>query len=182
MKRHFYFFRHGQTNENKAGATYGNALEAYLTADGVAQAEKLGRYLSDKNIEIVYSSPLHRAIETAKIAINNPDIEIITDDRLIETTFGFLYGDEDEIQKRINDNFNRIKSCLDEIITNDSHTNIAIASHGGVTRALCYACGQKIGEIKNGQCFHFVLDNGTWEFVEEFDTGIVVHNKSDMPT
>ncbi|MBE6462037.1 MAG: histidine phosphatase family protein [Alphaproteobacteria bacterium] len=181
MKRHFYFFRHGQTNENKAGATYGNRVEAYLTPDGIAQAEKLGQYLSDKNIEIVYSSPLHRAIETAKIAINNPDIEIITDDRLIETTFGFWYGDGDEIQQRINDNFNRIKSCLDDIVANDTHNNIAIASHGGVTRALCYACGQKIGEIKNGQCFHFVLNNGTWEFVEEFDTGIVVHNKSDMP-
>ena len=89
MKRHFYFFRHGQTNENKAGATYGNRVNAYLTPDGIAQAEKLGQYLSDKNIEIVYSSPLRRAIETAKIAINNPDTEIITDDRLIETTFGF---------------------------------------------------------------------------------------------
>lgn len=42
MKRHFYFFRHGQTNENKAGATYGNRVEAYLTPDGIAQAEKLG--------------------------------------------------------------------------------------------------------------------------------------------
>ena len=34
MKRHFYFFRHGQTNENKVGATYGNRVEAYLTPDG----------------------------------------------------------------------------------------------------------------------------------------------------
>ena len=99
---------------------------------------------------------------------------------MIETTFGFWYGDRDEIQKRINDNFNRIKSCLDDIVANDTHNNIAIASHGGVTRALCYACGQKIGEIKNGQCFHFVLDNGAWQLIEVFDTGIVVHNKSDM--
>ena len=181
MKRHFYFFRHGQTNENKAGATYGNAPEAYLTTDGVAQAKKLGEYLSDKDIEVVYSSPLKRAIQTAEIAVNNPDIKIITDDRLIETTFGFWYSDGDEIQKRINDNFNRIKSCLDDIIAKDTHTNIAIASHGGVTRALCYACGEKMGEIKNCQCFHFVLDDGKWEFVDFFDTGITVQNKSDMP-
>ena len=65
MKRHFYFFRHGQTNENKSGATYGNALEAYLTDDGIAQAKKLGEYLSDKDNEVVYSSPLKRAIQTA---------------------------------------------------------------------------------------------------------------------
>ena len=69
MKRHFYFFRHGQTNENKSGVTYGNALEAYLTDDGIAQAEKLGEYLSDKDIEVVYSSPLKRAIQTAEIAV-----------------------------------------------------------------------------------------------------------------
>lgn len=179
MKRHFYFFRHGQTNENKAGTTYGNRVEAYLTPDGIAQAEKLGQYLSDKNIEIVYSSPLRRAIETAKIAINNPDIEIITDDRLIESAFGFWYDDNHPMQQRITNNFNRIKSCLDDIVANDTHNNIAIASHGGVTRALCWCCGLKVDrDIKTANCFHFVLDNGTWEFVEEFDTGIVVQNKS----
>ena len=92
MKRHFYFFRHGDRN--------GIEPEMGLSATGIAQAQKLSAYLADKNIDAVYSSPLHRAIETAKIAINNPDIEIITDDRLIETTFGFWYGETDEIQKR----------------------------------------------------------------------------------
>ena len=180
MKRHFYFFRHGQTNENKAGAKYDNRVNAYLTPDGIAQAEKIGQYLSDKNIEIVYSSPLRRAIETAQAATKNMDVQIITDDRLIETTFGFWYGDDDEIQKRINDNFNRIKSCLDDIVANDSHTNIAIASHGGVTRALCYACGQKIGEIKNGQCFHFVLDNNKWEYIATFDIETMNNTTPDI--
>ena len=132
MKRHFYLFRHGQTNENKSGATYGNAPEAYLTDDGIAQAEKLGEYLSNKDIEVVYSSPLKRAIQTAEIAVNNPDIEIITDDRLIEATFGFWYGDGDEIQKRINDNFNRIKSCLDDIIAKDPHTTMRCNGNIGV--------------------------------------------------
>lgn len=46
---------------------------------------------------------------------------------------------------------------------------------------LGYACGEKMGEIKNCQCFHFVLDDGKWEFVDFFDTGITVQNKSDMP-
>ena len=45
---------------------------------------------------------------------------------------------------------------------------------------LCYACGEKLGEIKNCQCFHFVFDNGKWEFIEEFDTGITVQNKLDV--
>ena len=164
MKRNFYFFRHGQRN--------GIDVESTLNHTGISQAKKLAEFLIDKNIEVVYSSPLKRAIDTAKMAINNTNIEIITDDRLIETAFGFWYSDNDEKQQRITENFNRIKSCLDDILVNDTHTNIAIASHGGVTRALCWACGYKIGEIKHCECFHLALDNDKWNFIERFDTKI----------
>ena len=34
MVRNFYFFRHGQTNENAEGAREGNRTDAYLTSDG----------------------------------------------------------------------------------------------------------------------------------------------------
>lgn len=164
MKKNFYFFRHGQRNGVDEIST--------LNETGLAQADRLKEFLADKDVDIVYSSPLKRAVDTAKIAINNPDVEIITDDRLIETAFGFWYSDNDEKQKKIIENFNRIKSCLDDILINDSHSNIAIASHGGVTRALCWACGQEIGEIKHCECFHFTLDNGHWEFIERFETNI----------
>ena len=164
MKRNFYFFRHGQRN--------GIDVLSTLNKTGLAQANKLKEFFADKNIEAIYSSPLKRAVDTAKIAINNPDIEIITDDRLLETTFGFWYSNKDAMQQKINENFNRIKSCLDDILANDIHSNIAIASHGGVTRALCYACGQEIGEIKPCECFHFTLNDDNWELVERFNTQI----------
>ena len=164
MKRHFYFFRHGQRNGIDAESTLNNT--------GIAQAKKLAEYLTNKNIEVVYSSPFKRAINTAKEAINNKDINIITDDRLIETAFGFWYSENDKEQQRITENFNRIKSCFNDILENDDHTNIAIVSHGGVTRALCWACGYKIGEIKHCECFHFALDNNKWTLVERFDTKI----------
>ena len=164
MKKNFYFFRHGQRN--------GIDEQSTLNKIGIAQAIKLAEFLNDKNVEIIYSSPLKRAQDTAKIAVNNPDIEIIPDDRLIETAFGFWYSDTDEKQQQITKNFNRIKSCLDDILANDDHTNIAVASHGGVTRALCFACGEKIGEIKHCECFHFAFDNGYWKFIERFDTKI----------
>ena len=126
MKRNFYFFRHGQTNENQSGKQYGANTESYLTETGVAQAEKLRDFLSDKEIQVVYSSPLQRAIHTAEIALNNPNVEIITDARLIETAFGFWYAPDDENQTRINENFNRIKSCLDDIIKNDKNENLIL--------------------------------------------------------
>ena len=164
MRRNFYFFRHGQQNGIDAESTLNNT--------GITQAKKLAEFLIDKNIEVVYSSPLRRAIDTAKVAINKKDIKIIIDDRLIETAFGFWYSDNDKEQRRITENFNRIKSCFDDILANDTHTNIAIVSHGGVTRALCWACGYKIGEIKHCECFHFSLDNDKWTFVDRFDTEI----------
>ena len=166
MQRHFYFFRHAQTNENDEGKRYGTGINAWLTELGIKQAKKLGKYLADKNIEIVYSSPYKRAIDTAKIAIqSNSAIKIIPDDALVETVFGFWYEDNEVIAG----NFNKIKSCLENIVENDVHQNIAIASHGGVTRALCWACGHKVEGIKNGECFHFVLENKKWKFVESFN-------------
>lgn len=162
MERHFYFFRHGQTNENQSGKRYGTGIDAYLTETGIKQAEKLSEFLADKNIEIVYSSPYKRSIDTAKTAIKNCP-EIITDDALKEAAFGFWYSDE-----RINNNFNRIKNYFENVVLANNIKNVAISSHGGVTRALCWACGYKIGEIQNGQCFHFILDGNGWKLAETF--------------
>ena len=180
MKRHFYFFRHGQTNENDVGIRYGTGIDAYLTDLGIAQAQELSRFFKDKDIDVVYSSPYRRAIDTAKIALSDKNVEIIIKDELKEAIFWFWDTESEEKKKQINENFKIIKNCLEHIVKQDKRNNIAIASHGGVTRALCYACGLKADGIKNCQCFHFTLDGGSWEFVEEFESDIKAQNKSDM--
>ena len=150
MKRNFYFFRHGQTNENEAGAREGNRVESFLTDAGIRQAKRLAEYLSDKNLDVIYSSPLKRAVHTAEIvAERHPGIKIITDDDLIEAAFGFWYNDRPEVQQRVDDNFNRIKECLDRIVSQFGYKDVAIFSYGGVTRALCYVVCVKICNIKN---------------------------------
>ncbi|MFQ6729899.1 MAG: histidine phosphatase family protein [Alphaproteobacteria bacterium] len=179
MKKHFYFFRHGQTNENEVGIRYGTGIDAYLTDLGIVQAQKLSEFFKDKDIDVVYSSPYRRAIDTAKIALSDKNVEIITKDELKEAIFWFWDTESEEKKKQINNNFKIIKNCLEHIVKHDERNNIAIASHGGVTRALCYACGLKVDSVKNCQCFHFTLDNDIWEFVEEFETDIKVQNKSD---
>ena len=182
MKRNFYFFRHGQTNENEAGAREGNRVESFLTPTGIKQAKRLAEYLSDKNIDVIYSSPLKRAVHTAEtVKEYHPDIKIIKDDDLIEAAFGFWYNDRPEAQQRVDDNFNRIKGFFDRIVSQSEYKDVVVSSHGGVTRALCYAAGVKIGNIKNCQCFHFVLDGENWQLIDTFETGIEVVNKSDIP-
>lgn len=78
--KNFYFFRHGQTNENRDGKRYSTGDNAYLTEIGVKQAKGLSKYLSDKKLDIIYSSPFNRAIETAKfVAERYKDLHIKTE-------------------------------------------------------------------------------------------------------
>ena len=169
MERHFYFFRHGQTNENKAGKREGTGIDAWLTKLGIIQAQQLSEFLKNKKIQVIYSSPYKRAIDTAEIVLKNyHNVDIITAESLKEAVFGFWY-DENEIGKNtINDNFNRIKKYLEHIVESDNRKNIAIASHGGVTRALCFACGHKVYGIQNCECFHFILNKDSWKYIESF--------------
>ena len=90
MKKHFYFFRHGQSVGNKLGIA-GRKPSANLTTIGKKQAQKLSEFLSDKSLEIIYSSPLKRAVDTAHIvAKKHNSIDVITDDALLEAAFGIM--------------------------------------------------------------------------------------------
>ena len=145
MVRNFYFFRHGQTNENAEGAKEGNRTDAYLTSDGVKQAEQLAEFLRDKKIDAFYSSPLPRAVRTAEIVAKyHQAVPIIIEDDFIETAFGFWYNDDSEVQRRIDNNFKRISGALGRIVAQSKYSDIAISSHGGVTRALCWAAGMQL--------------------------------------
>lgn len=117
MGRNFYFFRHGQTNENAEGAREGNRTDAYLTADGVKQAEQLAGFLRDKKIDVFYSSPLPRAVRTAEIVAEyHSAAPIVIEDDFIEAAFGFWYNDDVDTQHRIDNNFKRISGALGRIV------------------------------------------------------------------
>lgn len=169
MQRNFYFFRHGETNENEVGIRYGDGIDAWLTNLGTLQAEKLSEFFKDKAVDVVYSSPYKRSIDTAKIALkNHKNLEIINNDDLREAIFWFYSTESEEKKQQIKENFERIKNCLEYIVKSERRNNIAVSSHGGVTRALCWACGHKVDRVKNGECFHFILEDGKWNFIESF--------------
>lgn len=70
--------RHGETAWNASEIFRGRA-DVALNEAGLRQAELLGEYLSSEKIDIVYSSPLKRAVQTAE-AIAHPqalDINIV---------------------------------------------------------------------------------------------------------
>ena len=63
-----FFVRHGKVR-NPLGLFYGRSFGFPLDESGRTQAKIAGKYLRDKSIDIVYSSPQLRACETAEIIL-----------------------------------------------------------------------------------------------------------------
>ena len=82
--------RHGQTEHNVLGLVQGDT-ESDLTEKGREDAKALQELVASLNIDVVVSSPLRRAVDTAKLITNNK-YEIIIDDRLIERNNGIFEG------------------------------------------------------------------------------------------
>ena len=85
-----YVVRHGETIRNKLGLIQGQT-EWDLTEKGIKDAEELRDTVDDLDIDIVISSPLKRAVDTARIITNNK-YPINIDDRIIERDWGMCEG------------------------------------------------------------------------------------------
>ncbi|MBW6455546.1 MAG: histidine phosphatase family protein [Trueperaceae bacterium] len=88
--RRLTLIRHGLTEWNVSGRFQGHS-DVPLSPAGRAQAVLLAGYLATfPTLDVVMSSPLQRAVETARIAI--PDRELLLDARLCELDFGAFEG------------------------------------------------------------------------------------------
>ena len=172
-----YIVRHGKTDYNVNGR-YAGRLDVALNDDGIKEAYEVKEKLKNIKFDKIYSSPLQRAYETARIIT---DENIIKDDRIIERSNGELEGRlkseitdnidfNDPNEKRYNiesiiDFRNRIKSFLDDItIGNDE--NILIVTHAGVGIYMrCYFEGEPkdnnylLYKIKNCEVVEYSIDN-----------------------
>ncbi|MBQ9250483.1 MAG: histidine phosphatase family protein [Oscillospiraceae bacterium] len=84
-----YIVRHGQTEMNHRKALQGRS-DAPLDEIGVAQAQSAAEKLKDIRFDRVYTSPLIRAIQTARIIA--PYAEPVIENRLIEMDYGPYEG------------------------------------------------------------------------------------------
>jgi broad specificity phosphatase PhoE len=82
---------HSTTTDNETGIATG-WLPGELSAQGVLNAQALGRRRRDDAVDAVFCSDLHRAVQTAAIAFEGTAIPIIQDPRLRETNYGDLNG------------------------------------------------------------------------------------------
>lgn len=88
------FTRHSQTFNNAEGRINGRLDDksTFLTPNGVDEAIRLAHFALSKNVNFIYSSPLHRAMQTASHAADKLNLEIKTDERLVECNFGLWEG------------------------------------------------------------------------------------------
>lgn len=80
--------RHGLADAGEV--MLGAHLDLPLTPEGRAQARALGRRLAGLGMDRVLSSPLKRALETARLVVGRQPVE--TDARLVELDYGAWEG------------------------------------------------------------------------------------------
>ena len=88
LRKMIIFLRHGQAENNTKKILAGRSPGVNLTEAGIQQADQAGKMLESLNISAIYSSPIDRALQTAEIVGKHCDLDIITDDRLIELDMG----------------------------------------------------------------------------------------------
>jgi probable phosphoglycerate mutase len=92
-----YIMRHGYTEWNKLGKLQGSS-DIELNEEGRELAVLTGKGMADIHFDVCYSSPLKRALETARLVLGDSDTPVIIDERLREMCFGEVEGLEKELQ------------------------------------------------------------------------------------
>lgn len=156
--------RHGQTEWNVLKKVQGKA-DIELNEKGKEQAKETAKKLKNVEIDIIISSPLKRARQTADIINEEKKLPIIIDDRISKRDFGEFEGKsstdfnfdkfwsykQNEIYSKaenIRDFFDRVYDFLDDIREKYKDKRILIVSHGGISIPVkCYFKG--IPDIDN---------------------------------
>lgn len=156
-----YLTRHGQTLWNIEKRLQGRG-NSPLTEEGIERAKELRDRIKYIHIDIIYSSPIERALTTANIIKGDKSIEVITDDGLMEMCFGDYEGKiTDEVMKE-NPNWDislimkgnteltapngenlaevrdRVARSMNKIIEKNRGKTILIVAHGITLKAIMY--------------------------------------------
>lgn len=148
--------RHGETYSNQKG-TYLGWTDIDLNQTGVEQAHEAKEKLKKEKIDIIYSSPLKRAIRTAEIINENHNLDILMSAKIKERNFGkwddltykevtAKYPDEfaawtsDWINYKIEhgesaiESYQRVCNFTDDVLSRHIDKTVLIVAHSGSIR------------------------------------------------
>jgi broad specificity phosphatase PhoE len=78
-----HLVRHGEV-ENPRGVLYGRLPGFHLSAEGRVMAKAAADFLAGRDVTVLRSSPLERALETAEPISAEFGLDVVVDERLIE--------------------------------------------------------------------------------------------------
>ena len=162
-----YLVRHGQSDGNAEGR-FGGYGPTPLSALGIKQAEATAKLLSKEGVNAIYSSDLHRALQTAEPLSQLSGIPVISTSAFRERNVGVLEGltfDESkatfpkDYYALVNRNVHHVitegesyrhllrrsTSQLWEILRDHMGGRVAIFSHTG---AICFMTLHLMGAIR----------------------------------
>ncbi len=189
-----YIVRHGQTEKNKAHMLQGRS-DVPLNEDGRRQAEALRERFNTEGIsfDLVYTSPLIRAVQTAEILAGGACM--VTDGRLIEMDYGpyegmdlknpapevmtffsdFVHNPAPEGMEPLQEVVARLGSFLGEIRSEAAEKNVLVSTHAiAMKGALEHLTPESEGSYWSkyiGNCAVYtagVREDGTYSVPEEF--------------
>lgn len=157
-----YLVRHGETDAAQRGL-YGRSPGIALSEVGKSQAAFVAEHLRQQPIAAVYSSPLERAVETARPIAEARKLSVQIADAFIEVDQGDWTGVSwPELHKnpkwRLYNTFRSATGCpngemaveiqaravrgLSELLDTHAEQHVAVVSHADVIRAaLCHYAG-----------------------------------------
>jgi len=191
VHKDFYIFRHGETDYNLQQRWQGQGINIDLNENGIAQAEVLAKRLEDKNIEIFYSSPLKRALQTAQIVAQKGKVPVKTLSDLQEGSVGVCEGmKRDDVAKKYPEIWDiwcsaneimdirwpegesklevqqRMVKAFDMMLKTKEKV-IGVASHGASIRYFLRLFGYTSRRMDNAALFHLIYEDGNWTLINE---------------
>jgi broad specificity phosphatase PhoE len=177
-----FLLRHGETAWNKLGRVMGRT-QVPLGADGVQQIQKIAPLVAALELDAIYTSPLRRAVQTAKVVAAGTKLPVCKSEGLNEIAFGDWAGryfDElidNELYRRfikspaatllpggetITDVQRRGLKVIDEAAQKVPGGRFLFVSHGDVIRAiLCHYMKLPLNEYRRLR-----VDNGSLSAVQ----------------
>ena len=182
------FLRHGQAENNTKRILAGRTEGVPLTKIGIEQAENIGKYLKPIDISAIYSSPIERADNTAKIVAESNSIDYKLDERLTELDMGkftrmpydeifakhgnvFLkfYSDDPIISEHNVETFphvqKRVMDMLDYTIKKHDQENVLLVTHMDPIKSVI----AKVIDLKPLSLFELIIANCSLTIIKHHD-------------
>lgn len=154
--------RHGESDWNATRRTQGQDDRAQLSARGREQAREVAATLRDGGFDLVVTSDLARARETADIIADTLGVPVVTDPLLRERCFGVLEGGpladvtatysgieggrliDPDARPADGESFRdvvaRARRFVSEVASRWPDRRLLVVTHGGMVRALRAYC------------------------------------------